>query len=208
MAQQLGTVIFGVPRDGPDGLTASDKRAGIIGAGSAGLFALQLARLAGFEEIVVADLEASRLDMAKRLGATHTVLAPDQSFVEAAAEMSGGAGLDLVIEAAGFDDCRSDCIAAARYLGRVGYFGLPEHGEPVLFPFSQAFRSGATIEMAGFAQLEPGLTAFREAVQFLEDGRIDVDMMLEPCFGLEQIQEAMETARDRRAIKVSIDLRD
>jgi L-iditol 2-dehydrogenase len=236
MAQQLGTVIYGFHRYWPAAGSAGSAgwpaaasagsparsgaspaaaagegrglRAGVVGMGSAGLFALQLARLAGFEEIVVSDLDQPRLDVAAKLGATVTVHAPDESFVDTAAELSGGAGLDLVIDATGFDSCRADCIEAVRYHGRVGYFGLPEHPGLVPFPLARAFRKGCTIEMAGVAQLEPGLASFREALGLIGSGQIDVDTMIEARYPLDRFGEAMEAARAHVAPKVNLDLTD
>lgn len=211
MAQQLGTVIYGWHRYWPTALGSATApraglKAGVIGAGSAGLFALQLARLAGFAEVLISDLEPSRLAVAAKLGAAATVLAPDESFVDAARDLTGGAGLDLVIDATGFDACRADCIEAVRYHGRVGYFGLPEQLGLVPFPFGAAFRKGCTIEMAGVAQLEPGLTSFREALDLIANRRIDVDSMIEERYPLERFAEAMEAARAHVAPKVSVDL--
>ncbi|MCL2393843.1 MAG: zinc-binding dehydrogenase [Acidimicrobiaceae bacterium] len=206
MAQQLGTVVFGWHRYWPDGRPATGLRAGVIGAGSAGLFALQLARLAGFEEVVISDLEQSRLAVAEKLGAARTVLAPGESFVEAAKELTDGAGLDLVVDATGFDACRADCVEAVRYHGRIGFFGLPEQPGLAPFPVSGAFRKGCTIEMAGVAQLEPGLKAFREALDLIATGKVDVDSMIEQRYPLERFGEAMAAARAHVAPKVNVDI--
>lgn len=206
MAQQLGTVVFGWHRYWPDGRPATGLRAGVIGAGSAGLFALQLARLAGFDEVVISDLQPSRLAVAEKLKATRTVLAPRESFVEAAMDLTDGVGLDLVIDATGFDACRADCVEAVRYHGRIGFFGLPEHPGHVPFPVAAAFRKGCTIEMAGVAQLEPGLKAFHEALELIATGRVDVDSMVEQRYPLERFPEAMAAARARVAPKVNVDI--
>jgi L-iditol 2-dehydrogenase len=206
MAQQLGTVVYGFHRYWPAGRAAGGLKAGIIGAGSAGIFALQLARLAGFDEIVISDLEPSRLAVAAKLGADVTVLAPDESFVDAVRARTGGAGADLVIDATGFDACRADCIEAVCYHGRVGFFGLPEHPGLVPFPLAGAFRKGCCIEMAGVAQLEPGLASFREALDLLATGAIDVDAMIEQRYSLDRFGEAMEAARDHVGLKINLDI--
>jgi L-iditol 2-dehydrogenase len=205
MAQQLGTVVFGFHRYWPAGTRAEGLRAAIIGAGSAGLFALQLAKLAGFSEVIISDLEPARLEIAKRLGAV-TVHAPDESFIEAVLAHTDGAGADLVIEAAGFDTCRADCVEAVRNHGRIGFFGLPEASGLVPFPLERAFRRACTIEMAGNAQLEPGLTSFREAVDLIATGKVDVKEFVESRYPLSDVTAAMQAAHERRAIKVSIDL--
>jgi L-iditol 2-dehydrogenase len=206
MAQPLGTVVNGFRRYWPAGLSADGCTAAILGAGAAGLFALQLAKLAGFSRVIVCDLEPDRLEAAALLGADVTVPAPERSFVEAVRDHTDGAGAELVIEAAGFDTCRADCISATRYLGRTGFFGLPEHQGAVGFPLAEAFARGCTIVMAGNAQIEEGLASFHEAVELITSGTLDVGHLLEPRYALEDVQVAMDAAHERQALKVSFDL--
>lgn len=206
LAQQLGTVVFGFRRYWPAGLDAEGATAAIVGAGSAGLFFVQLARRAGFARVVACDLDAHRLALAGRLGADLLVHAPGDDFVEAVREATSGRGADLVVEATGLDRRRADCVDAARYGGRIGFFGLPEHPGPVPFPLARAFRGACTIEMAGNAQREPGLGAFREALGLIASGMVEVSHLLEPVYPLERFQEAFEAARDHLGVKVAVDL--
>ncbi len=204
LAQQLGTAVFGFHRYWPDGHDATGATAAILGAGSAGLFLLQLARLAGFTRTVVCDLEPSRLEVARALGADVVVRAPGEPFVEAVLAATGGQGAELVVEATGRDEGRSDAVEATRYGGRVGCFGLPEGADPAPFPFGRAFRRACTLVMAGQAQLEPGLVAFKEAVGLIASGKVDVDHLLEPAFPLVELPAAFAAARERRGVKVSV----
>jgi L-iditol 2-dehydrogenase len=206
MAQPLGTVVNGFKRYWPADLPAEGLTAAILGAGTAGLFALQLAKLAGFSRVIVCDLEAERLGVATSLGADVVVQAPGRSFVAAVLEVTGGSGAELVIEAAGFDTCRADCISATRYLGRTGFFGLPEHAGAVQFPLAEAFARGCTIVMAGNAQLEEGLSSFHEAVGLIESGALDVSHLLDSTYVLDDVQEAVDAAHERRTLKVSFEL--
>jgi len=57
-------------------------------------------------------------------------------------------------------------------------------------------------------QQEPGLRSFREAVEGIAEGRYEVDYLLAPVYPVERIQEAMEAARARRGVKVSITFGD
>lgn len=206
LAQQLGTTVFGFHRYWPDGRDAAGATAAVLGAGSAGCFLLQLARRAGFSRLVACDLDERRLSVASALGADVVVHAPEESFVEAVLEATGGAGAELVIEASGRDESRAACIDAAATGGRVGFFGLPEHPGLAPFPLSTAFRRACTVEMAGNAQLEPGLAAFREAVGLIASGAIDVAAMLEPSFPLERFAEAFAAARDHVGLKVAVEI--
>lgn len=212
MAQQLGTTVYAFRRHWPAALDARGKTVAICGAGSAGLFFVQLARLAGFEKVVVSDLSALRLQIAKEFGANVTVEAPGQSFVEAVLDETGGEGADLVIEAVGFDATRIECLDAVRREGRVGYFGFPEapqrrNGGPEVWAYSKAWAKICSIEVVTGTQREPGLRSFHEAVDHIVSGRVNVDPFLDPVYPLDEVQQAFEAARDRLGGKIAVDLR-
>jgi L-iditol 2-dehydrogenase len=202
MAQQLGTVVFALKRfwPGPPGETAV-----VIGAGSAGLHFTQLLRRAGFGRVVVADRHAHRLEVARGLGADVTVLAPDESVVDAAMDLTGGRGADLVVEAAGRDATRVQALRAVADAGRVGYFGLPERAGDMTFPYGEVFRRRPTIEISQGAQVEPGLVSFREAAARIASGELDVSRLVTHRLGIERLPEAFDVAREGAGIKVAID---
>lgn len=210
MAQQYGTTVYAMRQIWPErGNTGMETGvAAVVGAGSAGLFFLQLLRRLGFERIVVSDLDEQRLAIARRLGATTTVHAPRESVVDAVADLSGAAGADVVVEAAGYDACRADAVAAVRTRGTVGFFGFPEKVGPVPFPQHDAFRKLARLQWSGGAQAEPGLVAFADAVRDIHTGAVEVDHCLGPVLDLEHVAEAVAVAREHRggAVKVTIDL--
>jgi L-iditol 2-dehydrogenase len=209
MAQQYGTTLYAMrlfwPDAGNTGMTT--RTCAIIGAGSAGLFFLQQALRLGFDTVIVSDLNEDRLRVAAELGA-RVVRAPAESIVDATLAATGGQGADLVIEAAGYDECRADAVRAVRFLGTVGYFGFPEiHGDAA-FPTFQAFRKAARIQFASGTQDEPGLVAFRDAVRHIADGEIEVGYCLGAEYTLDQTPEAMAVARDQGhgAVKLTIRL--
>ncbi|MEP9383228.1 zinc-binding dehydrogenase [Nocardioides cheoyonin] len=210
MAQQYGTTLYAMRQIWPEkGNTGVETGiVAVVGAGSAGLFFLQQLRRLGFEQIVVSDLDDHRLAVARRLGAAVCVRAPGGSVVEAVRDLSGGAGADLVIEAAGYDACRADAVAAVRPLGTIGCFGFPERLEPVPFPQYDAFRKLVRIQWAGGAQAEPGLVTFRDALRDIDTGAIEVDYCLGSAYDLERLPEAMVVARDlgHGAVKLAVDI--
>ncbi len=73
----------------------------VLGAGAQGLFAVQLARLAGAKLIAVSETVPHRLAVAQQLGATNAINAGQEDVVEAILALTDGEGVDLVIEAAG-----------------------------------------------------------------------------------------------------------
>jgi L-iditol 2-dehydrogenase len=209
MAQQLGTTVYAMRRFWPEAVVgpAAGGTVAICGAGSAGLFFAQLTRRAGFSTVVIADKAPSRLRIAKEFGADVVVDVTEGSFVEAVRDATGGVGADLVIEAVGYDETRIQSLHAVRPRGRVGYFGFPEKPEgPTTWDYNEAWAKQPSIEHNHSTQVEPGLTAFREAVDLIHTGAVDVTPFLDPVYPLEDAQAAFEAARDQQGGKIAIAL--
>lgn len=202
LAQQLGTAIYAARRFcRPGGGTAA-----IIGAGPAGLFLLQLLRARGYREVVVSDPHPDRLALAERFGG-RSVPATTESIVDAVLRVTGGAGADLVIEAAGYDACRADAVDAVAVNGTVGCFGYPERTGLADFPVRAAFRKSVTVSWVSGTQSEPGLRSFREAVALIHRGAVEVDFCLDFSVSLPEVPAGVATARQQGAVlKVTVDL--
>jgi len=84
------------------GVTASDT-ALVIGAGMIGLLALQSLRAAGCARVLIADIDGSRLKLAKEVGATEVLQASGKELLSEVLRLTGGNGADVVIEAVGID---------------------------------------------------------------------------------------------------------
>jgi len=72
----------------------------VVGAGMIGLLAIQSLRLAGCGRIIAVDVDAGRLELARRLGADAALAAGD-GVPAAVRELTQGRGADLAIEAVG-----------------------------------------------------------------------------------------------------------
>lgn len=81
---------------------AAGSTAVVVGSGMIGLLVIQALRWAGATQVVAVDLADNRLELARRLGATHTI---NSGRTDAAAEVSritGGLGADTAFEVVGF----------------------------------------------------------------------------------------------------------
>jgi len=103
-------------------------RVGVFGLGGVGLAVVLGARLAGALQIVAVDLLPPKLELARRLGATHTVAAGDGNAVEAVREITRG-GVDYAFEAVGNAKVLSQAYAATRRGGTTVTIGLPDPGQ-------------------------------------------------------------------------------
>jgi aryl-alcohol dehydrogenase len=98
-----------------------------FGGGAVGLSAIMAARVAGATMIIAADVVPSRLELAKELGATHTVNSRETDPVAAVREITGG-GADFTLESSGRPAVLRQAIDALGIGGTCGIVGAPALG--------------------------------------------------------------------------------
>ncbi|APR95267.1 alcohol dehydrogenase GroES domain-containing protein [Pandoraea thiooxydans] len=99
----------------------------IVGAGPIGLAALLTAQFYSPAQLIVIDRDTSRLEVARRFGASATI-DPDQTDpLKEIQRLTGGAGVDTAIEAVGvpatFQLCE-EIVAAGGVIANVGVHGV------------------------------------------------------------------------------------
>lgn len=102
---------------------------GVVGSGTVGLLAVQAARVAGATTIVAVDRLESRRGLARELGADASVT--PEEMQQAALDLTGGIGLDVVIEAAGNPLAASAAVKLARPGGRAVLLGVFDDTVPI-----------------------------------------------------------------------------
>ena len=110
------------------GLVGPGSRVLITGAGPIGLVCLQAALAYGATEVVVSDVNAHRLTLATRLGATNVV---DVSQVTLS---STGIEPDVLLECSGNARATTDAIRTVARAGRVVLIGMG--GDELTLPLS------------------------------------------------------------------------
>lgn len=73
----------------------------VVGAGMIGLLVAQAARVAGAGSVLVADIDPTRLDLARKLGAAHAFEASDAAAPDHIREITSGRGADVAVECVG-----------------------------------------------------------------------------------------------------------
>lgn len=100
----------------------------IFGAGTIGLFVLQVARRAGVFRVAVADVSDTRLEVARRLGADITFNSRAGDILSALRGFTRGRGADVVVDAVGAAETRQAAVMATRPGGEIIWLGL--HDDP------------------------------------------------------------------------------
>lgn len=103
----------------------------VLGTGGVALFALQIARLAGARVIVTSSSD-DKLERARELGAWGTInYRSEPEWARPAKELTGGRGVDLVVEVGGADTLRQS-LHAVRMGGTIAMIGALSGGEAPL----------------------------------------------------------------------------
>ncbi|KAK3986039.1 putative alcohol dehydrogenase [Cladorrhinum sp. PSN332] len=104
----------------------------VFGVGSVGMAAVMAAAKIRKARIVIAvDLQESRLELARELGATHGVLGDKENVVERIREICGSNGCDYAVDATGVPAVIRTMIDSLGTKGRASTVGAPGPGKSV-----------------------------------------------------------------------------
>jgi L-iditol 2-dehydrogenase len=99
------------------------ERALVVGAGMIGLLTLQAAKAAGCSQVIIADVDATRLDLARKVGADIVVHASGAELLSQVLARTDGKGVDVAFEAVGRNETVAVALDAVRKGGTVTLIG-------------------------------------------------------------------------------------
>lgn len=192
-----GTSMYGLTELG--GLVAGESVV-ISGPGAIGLLAVSVARSLGADPVILTGTRNDRLDIGRKLGATHTINVREQDTVEAVKAIVGEKGADYVVECAGTEAAINDAIRMTNRGGKVCLAGFPHDLARVDLPHvvkNNIYLYGIRGE---------GKSATHRAMSFMAEKRFDAALIHTHTFALDDLQEALRYARERvdDAIKVVV----
>ena len=156
----------------------------VLGQGPVGLSATMLAARLGAEVIAV-DIAPTRLDQARRFGAAHVLDTSTAGLADSIRDLTGGKGVDLVLETSGVSSVASDAVGLVAPWGQVCYVGL---GSEVTFTMFDVFRSQVTM----MASWTLSTVQQSECADFVMQHDLPVDDLYSHAWSLEQAVEAYE----------------
>lgn len=177
----------------------------VLGAGPVGQSAVALAALGGADQVIVIGAPATRLEFARRMGAT-AVLDLDVSHADrmtAVRALTGGRGADIVIEAAGAPEAVSQALDLVRDGGRVVVCGqYTEAGPTMIHPHAQVNRKHIEIHGCWGSDFSHLYRAVHVAARHAH--HVPWREMIGGRFGLDQANEALRAVADRTVTKAVI----
>jgi threonine dehydrogenase-like Zn-dependent dehydrogenase len=197
----LSQVYFGLDRSG---LTNSETIL-IQGAGGLGLNAAAIAKEKGAKVIVI-DAVESRLELAKKFGADHTINLQEYSTVQERNEviqgLTGGKGVDAALEVSGIPEAFSEGIHHIRPGGRYVSIGNVSIGKTA--PFDPGLLTRKSITIYPVVRYNPWY--LHKALNFLSANieKYPFASMMDAEFEFENIQEALDKSAAREVTRASI----
>lgn len=95
----------------------------IVGAGILGLIAVALAKIAGAVPVIAADPNPARRELALKMGADVALDSLDENYVGKVKEITGGSGVNVVVEASGNSSALKSALLCCAPMARVTLLG-------------------------------------------------------------------------------------
>ena len=147
-----------------------------IGVGGLGHMGVQLLEALTAATVIAVDVDQTKLDVARRLGAEHTLVS-DGTTASAVLDLTGGYGADVVLDFTGVQptlDLAAACVAPTGAIRVVGLGGgaltYPAGGDPFALPW------GVSVTRA-YGGTRRDLD---EVVALARDGRLHVEVEQHP----------------------------
>ena len=173
----------------------------IVGAGPVGMSVLLTAQFYSPSIIIMVDMDENRLELAKQLGATHTVNSAVENAEEAIKKIVGEEGVDVAIEAVGIPPTWDICQRIVKPGAHIANVGV--HGVKVDFEIEKLWIKNLTIT-TGLVNANTTPMLLKAAAT----NKLPLKSLITHHYKLDQIEEAYQVflnGAKEKAMKIIID---
>ncbi len=141
------------------------------GSGMIALFVIQLLKIAGCSKIIAFDLDQHRLNLAKKLGATHVFRADTEDVAAEVKMLTHGRGADIAFEVVGITPVLKTLIESVRKGAQVTLVGnvSAEVQLPLQMVVTRQLKLQGSCAICG---------EYEAALGLISQGKIDVDSLI------------------------------
>ena len=192
-----GTAMYGLTELG--GLVAGESVV-VTGPGPIGLMGAAVAKALGAQPVILTGTRDNRLEIGKKLGADHVINVRNEDAVSKVRELTGGKGVDYVVECAGAKNGVNDAAQMLNRGGKICLAAFPGEDAPI----DVAYLVRNNIYLFGIRG--EGKTATHRAEAFMRQKRFAATLIHPHTFEMTDLREALRYAKDRveDAIKVVV----
>lgn len=171
----------------------------VIGTGAVGISAIMAARIAGAATIVALDLNETRIELAKALGATHGYLASSASVADHAATSGCAIGFDYIIDTTGIADVVNQAILGLAPRGEIALVGAYAPDTNVMADTTHVMSGGRVIRGVVEGGADPQ-EFIPQLIDYYRKGLFPFDRLIE-YFAFSDIEKAIESGEKGQVIK-------
>ncbi len=172
----------------------------VTGCGPIGIFAVGICKAAGASRIVATDVNETRLELARQMGAHEAVHPGDAE--RAVKQATDGLGVDVVLEMSGVPSAIHQALALVRVGGKVQMLGIPAKPMEVNFATEVIFKGITIYGVVGRRMYDTWI----QMRQFLRSGQFDPTPAITHRFPLEAYDEAIAAIKGGSAGKVVFEI--
>jgi threonine 3-dehydrogenase len=171
----------------------------ITGAGPIGLMAAAVARHVGARYVVITDVNEYRLDLARKIGATHVSNPKQETLQEVMKKLGMTEGFDVGLEMSGNAQAFQGMLAAMNHGGRIAVLGI--FPTAVSLEFDQVIFKG--LHLKGIYGREMFETWYKMTTM-LQSG-LNIAQVITHQFPIDRFQEGFDVMRSGRSGKVILE---
>ena len=196
-----GTAMYGL--DVMGGIIAGEGVV-VTGPGPIGLMGVGVAKALGAQPVILTGTRQRRLDIGQRLGADAVVNVNEEDPVQAVRRITGGKGVQYVLECSGAPNALNEAARMVNRGGRICLAAFP--ADPVSVDLAHLVRNNIYV----FGIRGEGKSATHRAAALMAQKRFDAKLIHTHTFPLAEVPTAIEFARERidDAIKVVVRIRE
>jgi S-(hydroxymethyl)mycothiol dehydrogenase len=182
------------------GAITRDDTVAVIGCGGVGDAAIAGAALVGARRIIAIDTDNTKLEWARKFGATHTVNAREFDVVKTVQDLTDGFGANVVIDAVGRPETWKQAFYARDLAGTVVLVGVPTPDMQLEMPLIDFFSHGGSLKSSWYGDCLPERD-FPTLIDLYLQGRLPLEKFVSERIGLDDVEEAFHKMHDGTVLR-------
>jgi S-(hydroxymethyl)glutathione dehydrogenase / alcohol dehydrogenase len=172
----------------------------VFGVGGVGVNIVQSAHMVSSCPIVAVDVVDSKLEWARKFGATHVFNGRDENLAAKIREVVGAGGADVVVDTTGRARVIEQAYDLTQADGKTILVGVPRKGDNIsIYSLPLHFKKVLTGSHGGSAEPHVDIPRY---IRLMKAGRMTLDGLVTHEFPLDQVNEAIATVRRGEAGRV------
>lgn len=193
--EPLGNAVYCVSESDVQG-----KSVAVFGDGPIGIFSVAVARAMGAERIIACGMQPYRLELIQSFKPDHLIDVSRENTRERIYHLTGGVGVDAVLEMSGSEKAIHDGLASVRSGGVFTFFGVPSKPIELDIANELIFKGITVKSIFGRKMFE----TWEIMAKLIASGKLDVTRVVTHEMKLEEIDKAMAllTAKEIKVGKI------